>query len=69
MFINLWTDPSVNYIFTCISKLNHAMNLGLEFLKLYKVNFSCALRNLKEQIDEWIEQGVVEPANSTWATS
>ena len=64
MFIKLWTDISVIDIFTCISKLNHAMNLGLEFLKQYKVNFSCAFRNLKEQIDEWIEQGVIEPANS-----
>jgi len=25
--------------------------------------------NLKEQLDEWIEQGVIEPANSPWASS
>ena len=25
-------------------------------------------RNLKNQIDEWIEQGVIEPANSPWAS-
>ena len=25
-------------------------------------------RNLKDQIDEWIEQGVIEPANSPWAS-
>ena len=24
-------------------------------------------RNLKDQIDEWIEQGVIELANSPWA--
>ena len=25
-------------------------------------------RNLKDQIKEWIEQGVIEPANSPWAS-
>ena len=23
--------------------------------------------NLKEQLDQWIEKGVIEPANSPWA--
>jgi len=24
--------------------------------------------NLKEQLDEWIQQGIIEPANSPWAS-
>ena len=24
--------------------------------------------NLKEQLDEWIQQGIIEPANSLWAS-
>ena len=24
--------------------------------------------NLKDQLDEWIQQGIIEPANSPWAS-
>ena len=39
-----------------IEGLNHAMNLGLEFLKQYEVNFSCVKQEAKLITEKWSQE-------------